>query len=196
MNAETLSTRTLPTLFVLNPPPLLRHRYSPFAYHVLRAHRFPHDRRRGGLGRLRQGWIPSCPARGHIQRWSICRRSKIRLGSFQHRLACQGPKVSRFRFGVPAWPLNTLDSGAAVLWFYERLNATSISVTCHVHCLCRTYAKLTLFIRQNRHVALKVVKSAPRYTETALDEIKLLQRLISGDVNHPGRRHVIGMGCD
>ncbi|CAE6524897.1 unnamed protein product [Rhizoctonia solani] len=47
-------------------------------------------------------------------------------------------------------------------------------------------------LRQNRHVALKVVKSAPRYTETALDEIKLLQRLISGDVNHPGRRHVIG----
>ncbi|CAE6420269.1 unnamed protein product [Rhizoctonia solani] len=35
--------------------------------------------------------------------------------------------------------------------------------------------------KQNRHVALKVVKSAPRYTETALDEIKLLQRLISGD---------------
>lgn len=47
-------------------------------------------------------------------------------------------------------------------------------------------------LKQNRHVALKVVKSAPRYTETALDEIKLLQRLISGDVNHAGRRHVIG----
>ncbi|KAF8682773.1 CMGC SRPK protein kinase [Rhizoctonia solani] len=46
--------------------------------------------------------------------------------------------------------------------------------------------------KQGRHVALKVVKSAPRYTETALDEIKLLQRLISGDANHPGRRHVIG----
>ncbi|KAG8740161.1 serine/threonine protein kinase, CMGC group [Ceratobasidium sp. 414] len=45
--------------------------------------------------------------------------------------------------------------------------------------------------KHNRHVALKVVKSAQRYTETALDEIKLLQRLISGDVNHPGRRHVI-----
>jgi serine/threonine-protein kinase SRPK3 len=26
----------------------------------------------------------------------------------------------------------------------------------------------------NRHVALKVVKSTPRYTATALDEIKLL----------------------
>ncbi|TFK63185.1 kinase-like protein [Pluteus cervinus] len=61
----------------------------------------------------------------------------------------------------------------------------------------------------NRHVALKVVKSAPRYTETALDEIKLLQRLItssnppiqptsdnpnpplSPSQSHPGRSHVI-----
>ncbi|KAI0072575.1 kinase-like protein [Panus rudis PR-1116 ss-1] len=61
----------------------------------------------------------------------------------------------------------------------------------------------------NRHVALKVVKSAPRYTETALDEIKLLQRLItsstppvqpspdnpnppiSPSISHPGRSHVI-----
>ena len=45
--------------------------------------------------------------------------------------------------------------------------------------------------RFNRHVALKVVKSAPRYTETALDEIKLLQRIISSDPAHPGRAHVI-----
>jgi len=46
----------------------------------------------------------------------------------------------------------------------------------------------------NRHVALKVVKSAPRYTETALDEIKLLQRLITSSnppAHHPGRSHVI-----
>ncbi|KAJ7661665.1 kinase-like domain-containing protein [Mycena rosella] len=50
--------------------------------------------------------------------------------------------------------------------------------------------------KMKRHVALKVVKSAARYTETALDEIKLLQRLItsstpSGAANHPGRSHVI-----
>jgi len=63
--------------------------------------------------------------------------------------------------------------------------------------------------RQNRHVALKIVKSAPRYTETALDEIKLLQRLITSSTppvaptkenpnpppspahTHPGRSHVI-----
>ncbi|KAF8998297.1 hypothetical protein BDQ17DRAFT_1411141 [Cyathus striatus] len=64
-------------------------------------------------------------------------------------------------------------------------------------------------LRMNRHVALKVVKSAPRYTETALDEIKLLQRLITSSTpptgpspanphpppspahTHPGRSHVI-----
>ncbi|KAG6843956.1 hypothetical protein H0H87_011411 [Tephrocybe sp. NHM501043] len=69
--------------------------------------------------------------------------------------------------------------------------------------------------KTNRHVALKVVKSAPRYTETALDEIKLLQRLITSSTpplpptlptpanptppppppspahTHPGRSHVI-----
>ncbi|KAI0261768.1 kinase-like domain-containing protein [Gloeopeniophorella convolvens] len=63
--------------------------------------------------------------------------------------------------------------------------------------------------KMNRHVALKIVKSAPRYTETALDEIKLLQRLItsatppvapsmsnpnpapSPSQTHPGRSHVI-----
>ncbi|KAE9397472.1 kinase-like protein [Gymnopus androsaceus JB14] len=51
--------------------------------------------------------------------------------------------------------------------------------------------------KMNRHVALKVVKSAARYTETALDEIKLLQRLIapsgssSSGTLHPGRSHVI-----
>ncbi|KAL1741179.1 kinase-like domain-containing protein [Schizophyllum fasciatum] len=63
--------------------------------------------------------------------------------------------------------------------------------------------------RLHRHVALKIVKSAPRYTETALDEIKLLQRLITSNnppnaptpenpnpppspsQTHPGRSHVI-----
>ncbi|KAI0344937.1 kinase-like protein [Trametopsis cervina] len=63
--------------------------------------------------------------------------------------------------------------------------------------------------KMNRHVALKVVKSAQRYTETALDEIKLLQRLITSSTppaqptpsnphpppspshTHPGRSHVI-----
>lgn len=45
----------------------------------------------------------------------------------------------------------------------------------------------------NRHVALKVVKSAPHYTETALDEIKLLQRLVAANPGHPGRRHCVSL---
>ncbi|KAG1747289.1 kinase-like protein [Suillus occidentalis] len=63
--------------------------------------------------------------------------------------------------------------------------------------------------KMNRHVALKIVKSATRYTETALDEIKLLQRLITSNSlpvaptpdnpnpppsqahMHPGRSHVM-----
>ncbi|KAK7019670.1 serine/threonine protein kinase, CMGC [Paramarasmius palmivorus] len=48
--------------------------------------------------------------------------------------------------------------------------------------------------KSDRHVALKIVKSAPRYTETALDEIKLLQKLANSDdpANpHPGKTHVI-----
>ncbi|CAI2187707.1 7790_t:CDS:2, partial [Funneliformis geosporum] len=44
---------------------------------------------------------------------------------------------------------------------------------------------------QNRHVALKVVKSAPHYTETALDEIKLLQKIVDANPEAPGRRHVV-----
>ncbi|KAK4703049.1 serine/threonine-protein kinase SRPK3, partial [Phenoliferia sp. Uapishka_3] len=45
----------------------------------------------------------------------------------------------------------------------------------------------------NRHVALKVVKSATHYTETALDEIKLLQRVVESNPAHPGRRHVVSL---
>ncbi|KAH9819219.1 kinase-like domain-containing protein [Melampsora americana] len=45
----------------------------------------------------------------------------------------------------------------------------------------------------NRHVALKVVKSAHHYTETAEDEIRLLQRVVSSNPRHPGRRHVVSL---
>ncbi|KAE8226352.1 hypothetical protein CF326_g7712 [Tilletia indica] len=47
--------------------------------------------------------------------------------------------------------------------------------------------------KMNRHVALKVVKSAQHYTETALDEIKLLQKLVAANPNHPGRRHCVSL---
>ncbi|KAH7880372.1 kinase-like domain-containing protein [Lentinula edodes] len=42
-----------------------------------------------------------------------------------------------------------------------------------------------------RHSALKVVKSAGRYAETARDEIKLLSRVASFSPTHPGRQHIV-----
>ncbi|KAL2355413.1 serine/threonine-protein kinase SRPK2 [Cryomyces antarcticus] len=44
-----------------------------------------------------------------------------------------------------------------------------------------------------KHVALKVVRSAAHYTETALDEIKLLNKVVQANVNHPGRAHVVSL---
>lgn len=45
----------------------------------------------------------------------------------------------------------------------------------------------------NKHVAMKVVRSASHYTEAALDEIKLLKSVSDGSESHPGRAHVIGL---
>ena len=44
-----------------------------------------------------------------------------------------------------------------------------------------------------RHVALKVVRSAAHYTETAIDEIKLLNKIVQANPDHPGRRHVVSL---
>lgn len=44
-----------------------------------------------------------------------------------------------------------------------------------------------------RHVALKVVRSAAHYTETALDEIKLLQKVVNAKPDHPGRQYVVSL---
>ncbi|KAM6497980.1 Protein kinase-like domain containing protein [Amanita muscaria] len=43
----------------------------------------------------------------------------------------------------------------------------------------------------SRHSALKVVKSAGRYAETARDEIMLLSRVQSFSPDHPGRCHIV-----
>ena len=51
-------------------------------------------------------------------------------------------------------------------------------------------------LRTSRHVALKVVKSDGHYTETALDEIQLLQRVVSSSPIHAGRCHVVGLVDD
>ena len=45
----------------------------------------------------------------------------------------------------------------------------------------------------NKHVALKVVRSAAHYTETAVDEIKLLQKIVGANPDHPGRKHVVSL---
>lgn len=44
-----------------------------------------------------------------------------------------------------------------------------------------------------KHVALKVVRSAAHYTETALDEIKLLNKVVDANKDHPGRAHVVSL---
>lgn len=41
------------------------------------------------------------------------------------------------------------------------------------------------------HVAMKIVRSAKHYTETAVDEIKLLDKVTTSDIHHPGHQHVI-----
>lgn len=43
------------------------------------------------------------------------------------------------------------------------------------------------------HVALKVVRAAPHYTETAQDEIRLLNRINEADPDHPGRKFVVSL---
>ncbi|RKP06494.1 kinase-like domain-containing protein [Thamnocephalis sphaerospora] len=43
----------------------------------------------------------------------------------------------------------------------------------------------------NRYVALKVVKSAQHYTETAVDEVKLLCKVVEANPNAEGRAHVV-----
>jgi serine/threonine-protein kinase SRPK3 len=46
-------------------------------------------------------------------------------------------------------------------------------------------------ISEKRHSALKIVKSAGRYSETARDEIKLLRQITNASPSHPGRAHIV-----
>ena len=64
------------------------------------------------------------------------------------------------------------------------------------HVLQVYLADLVHHSRTSRHVALKVVKSDGHYTETALDEIQLLQRVVSSSPIHAGRCHVVGLVDD
>ncbi|KAG2731784.1 hypothetical protein G9P44_005371 [Scheffersomyces stipitis] len=42
---------------------------------------------------------------------------------------------------------------------------------------------------KHSHVAMKIVRSAKHYTETAVDEIKLLDKVTTSDMHHPGHEH-------
>lgn len=48
-------------------------------------------------------------------------------------------------------------------------------------------------LRNDALVALKVVRAAQNYTETAIDEIKLLKKLSYSDPDHPGAQFVVKM---
>lgn len=48
-------------------------------------------------------------------------------------------------------------------------------------------------LERGTHVAVKVVRLARHYTETALDEIRLLERAVTADPAHPGHRHVLAL---
>ncbi|KNE57802.1 CMGC/SRPK protein kinase, variant [Allomyces macrogynus ATCC 38327] len=50
--------------------------------------------------------------------------------------------------------------------------------------------------KEFRYVALKIVKSAPHYTETALDEILLLKKVVEADPTHLGRQCVVELYDD
>lgn len=46
-------------------------------------------------------------------------------------------------------------------------------------------------LAKNRHVALKIIKSAKSYRETAIDEIKILSKVNMTDENHPGHENLV-----
>lgn len=51
-------------------------------------------------------------------------------------------------------------------------------------------------LKDRRFVALKIVKSASHYTETAIDEMKLLRTVHTADANHTGYKHVVQLTDD
>ena len=61
---------------------------------------------------------------------------------------------------------------------------------CHNHILSPCFMIFLIHSTQ-RHSALKVVKSAGRYAETARDEIKLLSRVSAISPLHAGREHIV-----
>ena len=81
--------------------------------------------------------------------------------------------------------------------FSQYLSAHSIHTRVHI---MTHYTKELLFTltpslthREDRYVALKIVKSARHYTETAIDEIELLKKVATTKPTAPGWNHVVQM---
>jgi serine/threonine-protein kinase SRPK3 len=55
----------------------------------------------------------------------------------------------------------------------------------------QVFVLTVIFLSENRYSALKVVKSATRYVETARDEIKLLSQVAAANPCHPGRPYIV-----
>lgn len=46
-------------------------------------------------------------------------------------------------------------------------------------------------LKLNKHVAMKIIKSAKNYRETAIDEIKILSKVNMTDIDHPGHENLV-----
>ena len=149
----------------------------------------PHHR--GAKDRTRPR--PGIQGRGvprRLQRWRVSARQGQR--QLQSRsISCPA------QAGVRSAPLPSSSSLArltellrwghfSTVWLVK--DAESVSSPTHRLCVLTDRYRAS---RTSRHSALKVVKSAGRYAETARDEIKLLARVSQASPSHPGRDFVV-----
>jgi serine/threonine protein kinase len=71
---------------------------------------------------------------------------------------------------------------------FDRVACQRLSVRPSFLSIC---IELILSHSDKRHAALKIVKSAGRYSETARDEIKLLRQITNASPSHSGRAHIV-----
>jgi serine/threonine protein kinase len=86
-----------------------------------------------------------------------------------------------------------LDANVAPRFWWIDLTIQSV-VSNQAHYIAILSFRNILLIIRNRDqslVALKIVKSAGHYTETAMDEIKLLEKIVNAKPKHSGKRHIV-----
>lgn len=66
-----------------------------------------------------------------------------------------------------------------------------MTLSAYINAPMHMFIPTVIFFSQNSYSALKVVKSATRYVETARDEIKLLSQVAAANPSHPGRSHIV-----